>query len=53
MSVGVNWSNSDLEMAGIATPFVQDNLSRLKRNALRGQHYQIEHPQEKLMNRTY
>jgi dTDP-4-dehydrorhamnose 3,5-epimerase len=34
---------------GIAANFVQDNHSRSSRNVLRGLHYQIEHPQGKLV----
>jgi dTDP-4-dehydrorhamnose 3,5-epimerase len=35
--------------AGITTEFVQDNLSRSTRATLRGLHFQIEHPQAKLV----
>jgi dTDP-4-dehydrorhamnose 3,5-epimerase len=35
--------------AGIAARFVQDNLSRSCRGTLRGLHFQIEHPQGKLL----
>lgn len=35
--------------AGIATHFVQDNLSRSTRGTLRGLHFQINHPQAKLV----
>ena len=35
--------------AGIDATFVQDNQSRSARNVLRGLHYQIEHPQGKLV----
>jgi dTDP-4-dehydrorhamnose 3,5-epimerase len=35
--------------AGIAGPFVQDNHSRSQRGVLRGLHYQLTHPQGKLM----
>ena len=34
---------------GLDTEFVQDNHSRSARNVLRGLHYQIEHPQGKLV----
>ena len=34
---------------GIAAEFVQDNLSRSRRGTLRGMHYQIQHPQGKLV----
>ena len=36
--------------AGIALPFVQDNLSRSKYGVLRGLHYQLKHPQGKLVS---
>ncbi len=35
--------------AGIDGPFVQDNYSHSVRGTLRGMHYQIEHPQAKLV----
>lgn len=35
--------------AGIDRPFVQDNLSHSRRNTLRGLHYQLKHPQGKLI----
>ena len=35
--------------AGINLPFVQDNLSRSSKGILRGLHYQIKHPQGKLV----
>ena len=34
---------------GLKAEFVQDNHSRSARNVLRGMHYQIEHPQGKLV----
>jgi dTDP-4-dehydrorhamnose 3,5-epimerase len=34
---------------GLDVSFVQDNLSRSQRGVLRGLHYQIEHPQGKLV----
>jgi dTDP-4-dehydrorhamnose 3,5-epimerase len=37
------------ELTGIADAFVQDNHSRSARNVLRGLHYQIQHPQGKLV----
>lgn len=37
------------DAAGIAQDFVQDNHSRSARNVLRGLHYQIGHPQGKLL----
>lgn len=33
----------------ISTPFVQDNHSRSQKNVLRGLHYQLNHPQGKLI----
>lgn len=35
--------------AGIAAEFVQDNFSRSSKGTLRGLHYQIQHPQGKLV----
>lgn len=35
--------------AGIDKPFVQDNQSRSTKGVLRGLHFQIEHPQSKLV----
>lgn len=35
--------------SGIELPFVQDNHSRSKRGVLRGLHYQLRHPQGKLV----
>ena len=35
--------------AGIAKEFVQDNQSSSTKGVLRGLHYQIEHPQAKLV----
>lgn len=37
------------EKAGIRGPFVQDNFSHSVRGTLRGLHYQIRHPQAKLI----
>ena len=40
----------DFEAAtGLKRSFVQDNHSRSSRGVLRGMHYQIRHPQEKLV----
>lgn len=36
--------------AGLTMEFVQDNLSRSRRGTLRGLHYQISHPQGKLIS---
>ncbi len=38
-----------LAQAGIDVTFVQDNQSRSRRGVLRGLHYQLEHPQGKLI----
>jgi len=37
------------EATGLGVAFVQDNHSRSARNVLRGLHYQIQHPQGKLV----
>jgi len=37
------------EAAGIDRPFVQDNQSHSKQGVLRGLHYQLKHPQGKLI----
>ena len=43
------WHREKYEKAGIAKPFVQDNRSRSKNGVLRGLHYQLAHPQAKLV----
>lgn len=40
------------EATGVTLPFVQDNHSRSARHVLRGLHYQIQHPQGKLVRAT-
>jgi len=40
------------EKTGLKTVFVQDNHSCSSRNVLRGLHYQIQHPQGKLVRAT-
>lgn len=40
------------EVTGLNTVFVQDNHSRSAKNVLRGLHYQIRHPQGKLVRAT-
>ncbi|MBI5006890.1 MAG: dTDP-4-dehydrorhamnose 3,5-epimerase [Nitrosomonadales bacterium] len=40
------------ELTGYDVDFVQDNHSRSARNVLRGLHYQIQHPQGKLVRVT-
>ena len=39
----------DLAQAGIDLTFVQDNQSSSKKGVLRGLHFQIDHPQDKLV----
>ncbi len=43
------WSRRDFAEHGIEQIFVQDNHSRSERGVLRGMHYQIKHPQGKLV----
>jgi dTDP-4-dehydrorhamnose 3,5-epimerase len=40
------------DLTGLETVFVQDNHSRSAQNVLRGLHYQIKHPQGKLVRVT-
>jgi dTDP-4-dehydrorhamnose 3,5-epimerase len=44
------WNAERYAAAGIPGPFVQDNLSRSKRNAVRGLHWQDPNPQGKLVS---
>jgi dTDP-4-dehydrorhamnose 3,5-epimerase len=44
-----SWNARGLAAAGIDASFVQDNHSRSYRGVLRGLHYQIRHPQGKLV----
>ena len=44
-----SWNARMLAEAGIEATFVQDNHSRSRRGVLRGLHYQIAHPQGKLV----
>ena len=46
------WNRAAFAQAGLPTDFVQDNHSRSGRGILRGLHYQIEHPQGKLVRVT-
>ena len=43
------WQAQVFAKAGIAAPFVQDNHSRSAHGILRGLHYQLKHPQGKLV----
>ena len=44
-----SWRHEKYIEAGIAAPFVQDNMSRSSKGALRGLHYQAPHAQGKLV----
>jgi dTDP-4-dehydrorhamnose 3,5-epimerase len=44
-----SWNSRKFAQAGIDAAFVQDNHSRSRQGVLRGLHYQIEHPQGKLV----
>ncbi len=44
-----SFNKKTMQTAGITGDFVQDNHSRSARNVLRGLHYQITHPQGKLV----
>jgi len=46
------WSAVQFEALGVEAGFVQDNWSRSSRGVLRGLHYQLEHPQGKLVRCT-
>ena len=39
----------DFKGVGLDSPFVQDNHSRSKKGVLRGLHFQVKHPQDKLV----
>ncbi len=43
------YNERDMHEAGLTMQFVQDNQSMSKKGVLRGLHYQIEHPQGKLV----
>ena len=43
------WQSAKFAAAGIVATFVQDNHSRSRRGTLRGLHYQLNHPQGKLV----
>lgn len=43
------YNEKDFSAAGIAAHFVQDNQSSSSRGVLRGLHFQMEHPQAKLV----
>ncbi|HAL31757.1 MAG TPA: dTDP-4-dehydrorhamnose 3,5-epimerase, partial [Lachnospiraceae bacterium] len=43
------YNHNDFREAGIPEVFVQDNQSSSTKGVLRGLHFQIEHPQDKLV----
>lgn len=43
------YSKADFKKAGLNYNFVQDNYSKSKKGVLRGLHFQIKHPQAKLV----
>ena len=45
-----SWQAARYQAAGIAGPFIQDNLSRSVRGTVRGLHYQVRTPQAKLVS---
>ena len=47
-----SWNLQKFEDAGLPTHFVQDNHSRSGQGVLRGMHFQIKHPQGKLVRVT-
>ena len=46
------WNKRTFDDLGLTMPFVQDNHSRSARGVLRGIHYQVVHPQGKLVRVT-
>src|ERR1700680_4806939 len=44
-----SYNQRSMAGVGIVDPFVQDNHSCSSRNVLRGLHYQVKHPQGKLV----
>jgi dTDP-4-dehydrorhamnose 3,5-epimerase len=44
-----SWNRKSMQSIGLDVDFVQDNHSKSQKNVLRGLHYQIEHPQGKLV----
>jgi dTDP-4-dehydrorhamnose 3,5-epimerase len=43
------WNEAGFREKGLPSRFVQDNQSRSRKNVLRGLHFQIQHPQGKLV----
>ena len=46
------YNYNDYKAAGIDQEFVQDNQSSSKKGVLRGLHFQINYPQDKLVRRS-
>src|SRR5690348_17274703 len=44
-----SWEKRKFAAGGIEADFVQDNESRSSKHTLRGLHYQVQHPQGKLV----
>jgi len=44
-----SWNERTFNSLGLDVQFVQDNHSKSRKNVLRGLHYQIQHPQGKLV----
>jgi dTDP-4-dehydrorhamnose 3,5-epimerase len=44
-----SYNSEEFKAAGLDVPFVQDNHSRSHKGVLRGMHFQIKHPQGKLV----
>ncbi len=47
------WNLQGMAEAGLPSAWVQDNFSISKKNVLRGIHYQVTHPQRKLVRVTH
>ncbi len=47
------WRGARYVEHGVPGPFVQDNFSRSRKGVLRGLHYQLAHPQGKLVHVTH
>lgn len=45
-----SYRENKLQEAGIDLKFVQDNVSKSSKNTIRGLHYQIQNPQDKLVS---
>lgn len=43
------WNEATFQKAGLPSHFVQDNQSRSRQHVLRGLHFQLQHPQGKLV----